>query len=166
MASSWTGSCETSESQRPLRHSETSFQHPVPTKLLSETSEAASTDQDQPLSFDHTKLAVAAAAFRGPSVQGSSSQTQSLARVLQCGLPNLANASSRQTFSTQSRDTEIDVMLGSVIGLDNAVQDPESTCEAAQRNTGKSSSNGTTEERTVHVLGLGCYSSSDEECDT
>ncbi|XP_078115720.1 uncharacterized protein LOC144523762 isoform X2 [Sander vitreus] len=165
LAHNWTGCHKTSA---PERRSATRFQTPVPTKPNSETSEAVCADQDQPLSFDHTRLAVATAAFRGPSVQRGSSQTQSLARVLQCGLPNLVNASLRQTFSTQSGDTQNDggAAMGSVVGQKSVVRDCKSDCEAAERVPGKSSITGTTEERTGHVLGLECYSSSDEECDT
>ncbi|TDH08144.1 hypothetical protein EPR50_G00095300 [Perca flavescens] len=164
LSRNWTGCHKTSA---PERRSATRFQTPVPTKPNSETSEAVRADQDQPLSFDHTRLAVATAAFRGPSVQRGSSQTQSLARVLQSGLPNLVNASSRQTFSTQSGDTQNDggATVGSVIGQKSVVGDCKSDCEAAERMPGKSSMTGTTEERTGHVLGLDCYSSSDEECD-
>uniref|UniRef100_A0A3Q3VVB9 Uncharacterized protein n=1 Tax=Mola mola TaxID=94237 RepID=A0A3Q3VVB9_MOLML len=115
-----TGCLDTYKRQAPLSHSEAVCQGPI-----SETSEAASGDQDQPLSFDRTRLAVAAAAFRGPLVQQGSSPTQNLARVLQSSLPNLINASLKQTFPTQNRE--------------------QSTC---------------------HVLGLDCYSSSDEDCDT
>lgn len=140
------------------------FQTPVPTNPNSETSEAVCADQDQdqdqPLSFDHMRLAVAAAAFRGPPVQQGSSQTQSLARVLQSGLPNLVNASLRQTLSTQSRDDD-GATVGTVV-----VQRRKLDCEVAERIPGKSSNAGTIEERTGHVLGLDCYSSSDEECDT
>ncbi|XP_041791872.1 uncharacterized protein si:dkey-86e18.1 [Chelmon rostratus] len=163
LACSWTGCRKTSE-----RHSETRFQAPVPSNPISDTSEAVCADQDQPLSFDHTRLAVASAAFRGPLVQRGASQTQSLARVLQSGLPNLVNASFRQTFSTQSRDTESDdgTTTDSIFGEKNVTQDHKSDCEAAERIPGKSSSTGTTEERTGHVLGLDCYSSSDEECGT
>ncbi|XP_044056800.1 uncharacterized protein si:dkey-86e18.1 isoform X2 [Siniperca chuatsi] len=166
LACNWTRCHKTSapERQIPLSHSET----PVPTNQISETSEAVYADQDQPLSFDHTRLAVAAAAFRGPSLQRGSSQTQSLVRMLQSGLPNLVNASLRQTSSTQSRKTENDdgATMGSVVGQKSDVQDHKSDCESAERIPGKSSHTGTTEERTGHVLGLDCYSSSDEECDT
>ncbi|XP_019115830.2 uncharacterized protein si:dkey-86e18.1 [Larimichthys crocea] len=154
--------CKTSETQGPLTHSRTRFQTPVPTNPVSETPEAVCADQDQPLAFDHTKLAVAAAAFRGPSVQRGSSETQSLARVLQSGLPNLVNASLRQTFSPQVRDTENDDGAKRKGGI----QDCKSDCEGEERIPGKSSDPGSTEERTGHVLGLDCYSSSDEEYDT
>uniref|UniRef100_A0A4W6CY68 Si:dkey-86e18.1 n=1 Tax=Lates calcarifer TaxID=8187 RepID=A0A4W6CY68_LATCA len=121
------------ERQGHLSYMETRFQTSVSTNPMSETSEAVCADQNQPLSFDQTRLAVAAAAFRGPSGQLSSSQTQSLARVLQSGLPNLKC---------------------------------KSDCETAERIHEKSSNTNTTEERTGHVLGLDCYSSSDEDCDT
>ncbi|KAI4829054.1 hypothetical protein KUCAC02_023117 [Chaenocephalus aceratus] len=157
-----TGCFKTSapEKQRPLSQSETRVQTPFPTHPNSDPSEAVSADQDRPLSFDHTKLAIAAAAFRGPPVQRGSSQTQSLAMVLQSGLPNLVNASLMQTQSTQSRDTQnhCGARMGCVVG-----QERKSDCEAAER---ISSNTGTAEERKGHVLGLDCYSSSDEDCDT
>ncbi|XP_049444172.1 uncharacterized protein si:dkey-86e18.1 [Epinephelus fuscoguttatus] len=154
------------ERQGPPSHSETKFYTPLPTNPISESSEAVCAHQDRPLAFDQTKLAVAAAAFRGPSVQRGSSQTQSLARVLQSGLPNLVNASLKQTFSTHSTDAQNDG--NATVGSEqkSVVQDRKSDCEAAERIHGKSSSTGTEEERTGHVLGLDCYSSSDEECDT
>lgn len=135
---------------------------------MSTASEAVSGDQDQPLSFDHTKLAVATAAFRGPSFQQGFSQTQSMARVLQSSLPNLLNTSLRQTSSAQSRDGLNDhgAMIPSVAGKKRAVRDCNSDCEAVERIPGKSSTSGTTEQRTGHVLGLDCYSSSDEDCNT
>ena len=144
LACIWTGSSKTSGEQGPLSVS------PVPT-------EVDLADQDQPLSFNHTRLAIAAAAFRGPSVQHGSSQTQNLARMLQCGLPNLVNTSVRQIVSTQCRETE---------NVDGVVPDPKSDCEETERPPDKPSNTRTTEERTGHVLGLDCYSSSDEECDT
>ncbi|XP_034736503.1 uncharacterized protein si:dkey-86e18.1 [Etheostoma cragini] len=164
LARSRTGCHKTSA---PERRSATRCPTPVPNKPNSETSEAVCADQDQPLSFDHTRLAVSTAAFRGPSVQRGSSQTQSLARVLQSGLPNLVNASLRQTYSTQSRDAQNDSgpTMASVVGQKSAVRDCMSACEAAERIPGKSSITGTTQERTGHVLGLDCYSSSDEEYD-
>uniref|UniRef100_A0A3Q3Q7C1 Uncharacterized protein n=1 Tax=Monopterus albus TaxID=43700 RepID=A0A3Q3Q7C1_MONAL len=109
----------------------------VNVQMLKWTSQAVCADQDQPLSFDHTRLAVATAAFRGTSVQLKSSPTQSLAMVLQSGLPNLSSAPTGQTFSLHT-----------------------------ERVPKKSSDTNTTEERTGHVLGLDCYSSSDEDCGT
>ncbi|XP_039984784.1 uncharacterized protein si:dkey-86e18.1 isoform X2 [Xiphias gladius] len=169
LASSWTGSHKTSATgrQRPLRYSETRFQTPLPTNLMSETSEAVCADQDQPLSFDRTRLAVAAAAFRGLSVQLGSSQTQSIARVLQSGLPNLNNSPSGQIFSSQSKEREKHegTTMGLVAGQKDAVQECEDG-EAAERIPEKSSNTSKTEERTGHILRLDCYSSSDEDCDT
>ncbi|XP_060934416.1 uncharacterized protein si:dkey-86e18.1 [Limanda limanda] len=164
LVSSRTGCHQTSatERERPLRYSEARRQTPVPTKPRSETSETVCADQDQPLSFDRTRLAMATAAFRGPSAQLSSSPTQSLARVLQSGLPNLSNSLSGQTFSAQNRDKERDVGTteGLVFRLKGGVQGHKSECEAAERKPEK------TEESTGHLLGLDCYSSSDGECDT
>ncbi|XP_040896535.1 uncharacterized protein si:dkey-86e18.1 [Toxotes jaculatrix] len=166
LASSWTGCHKTSATERQglCSCSETRFQTPVPTNLMPESSEAICADQDQPLSFDRTRLAVATAAFRGPSVQLSSSQTQSLARVLQSGLPNLNNSPTGQIFSSQIRDTENND--GTTMVLVSGQKQCKSDCEAAERIREKPSSTSTTEERTGHVLGLECYSSSDEDCDT
>lgn len=168
LAGSWTGCHKTSETQGHPSHSVTRLQPPIPTYPVSETSQAVCADQDQPLAFDHTRLAVAAAAFRGPSVQRGPSQAQSLARVLQSGLPNIVNASLKRTFSIQSRDKEKDdgATMGSLAGQISGAQDRQSDGEALEETTEKSSNIGTTEERTGHVLGLDCYSSSDEECDT
>ncbi|TNN27356.1 hypothetical protein EYF80_062500 [Liparis tanakae] len=89
--------------------------------------------QDRPLSFDRARLAVAAAAFRGPPPpQGGSSSSQTLAQVLHSGLPNLSSASARRG--------------GAVAAREGAAEDREDRA-------------GTT----AHVLGLDCYSSSDEE---
>ncbi|XP_077390494.1 uncharacterized protein LOC144027084 [Festucalex cinctus] len=101
------------------------------------TPEVASKDQDQPLTFDRTRLAMVTAAFRGASDHQSVSQTQNLARILQRSLPNLGNMASE---------------VSSVVGEKEAVQ------ESDKRTDGKSSLG--------HVLGLDCYSSSGEESDT
>lgn len=140
----WTGCHNTTDTLEPLSLSRTSVQHPVPISHVPGPSGATCTDQDQPLSFDNTRLAVATAAFRGPLAQRGSSQMQNLARVLQSSLPNLSDSSLKQTFSAQSRDRGTGV-------------------EAEERIPGKPSSSATAEERTGHVLGLDCYSSSDEE---
>ncbi|KAM7388512.1 hypothetical protein PAMP_024682 [Pampus punctatissimus] len=173
LATHRTGCHITSGTQRH-RHLETRFQTPVVTNTISETSEAVCADQDRPLRFDHARLAVAAAAFRGPSDQRGICQTQSLARMLQSGLPNLNNASLGQTFSTQSRDavgpgeSNEGTTRGSDVRQKDVVRGHESDCEAAKGTPVKSSSTGTTEEKQkiCHVLGLDCYSSSDEEFDT
>ncbi|XP_058494505.1 uncharacterized protein si:dkey-86e18.1 isoform X2 [Solea solea] len=145
---------------RPLSCSVGRCQTSDPINLTSETSE---TDQNQPLSFDQTRLAVAIAAFRGPSVELSSPQTQNLARVLQSGLPNLTNHQSvRQICSSLNRDTEEDG--GTSVSLlstqKSVVQECKSDCEE------KSSNTSTAVERTGQLLGLDCYSSSDDDCDT
>ncbi|XP_029355274.1 uncharacterized protein LOC115041717 [Echeneis naucrates] len=103
--SSWSGCQKTlaTERQGPLSYSDTRFQTFVPTNPMLQTSEAVCADQDQPLSFDQTRLAVATAAFRGESAQLRSSQTQSLARVLQGGLPNLSNSASDNNGRTRLR---------------------------------------------------------------
>lgn len=151
----WTGCCKPSatETHEPLNYSETKFPTPVPTSPISATSGAGCTDQDQPLSFDRTRLAVAAAAFRGSAVQRDSSQTQSLARVLQSGLPNLNNSTSGQTFSLRSTDTETNdrTTLG-FVRWESVVQEHKSDCGAAEK----------TPEKTGHVLGLDCYSSDED----
>lgn len=162
--SDWTSYQKTSatKTQKPLNYSETRFQTSIPTNSISET-----TNQDQPLSFDRTRLAVAAAAFRGSSVQPGSSQTQNLARVLQSGLPNLRNSPSGQTFSLQRRGTEDNdgTSMALVVREEGGIQEHKSDCGAAERIPEKSKAR-TTDETTRHVLGLGCYSSSDEDCDT
>lgn len=96
---------------------------------------------------------MAAAAFRGPSDQLGSSQAQSLVRVLQSCLPNLASVS-------RGRDsvTEDGTMAAPAVRRN-------SECDRTERTPGRASSTGT-EERTAHALGLDCYSSSDEDCDT
>lgn len=143
----WTGCHNTTDTLEPLSLSNTAVQRPVPISHVSGPSGAMYTDQDQPLSFDNTRLAVATAAFRGPLAQRGSSQMQNLAAVLQSSLPNLSDSSLKQTFSAQSKDRDAKV-------------------EAEERIPGKPSSTAVTEERTGHILGLDCYSSSDEECDS
>lgn len=143
----WTGCHNTTDTLEPLSLSETTLQRHVPISHVAGPSGAIYTDQDQPLSFDNTRLAVATAAFRGPLAHRGSSQMQNLARVLQSSLPNLSDSSLKQTFSAQSKD--------------RGAED-----EAEETIPGKPSSTATTEERTGHVLGLDCYSSSDEEHDS
>uniref|UniRef100_A0A3Q1EBR2 Si:dkey-86e18.1 n=1 Tax=Acanthochromis polyacanthus TaxID=80966 RepID=A0A3Q1EBR2_9TELE len=168
LASSGTGTLKSSDTEEPLSFSETRFQTLVPTNLASETSESVCPAQDQPLAFDQTRLAVAAAAFRGASLQISSSQTQRLASLLQSGLPNLSNSPLRtQTFSSQNGDRENNdgATDDSAVGQRAAIQEKKLDCDAADRIPGKSSNSEEAEERTGHVLGLDCYSSSDEDCD-
>ncbi|XP_029005013.1 uncharacterized protein si:dkey-86e18.1 [Betta splendens] len=156
----WTRCCTPSatETHEPLVYSETKCQTPVPTNPISATSEGGCRDQDQPLCFDRTRLAVAAAAFRGSSVQLGSSQTQTLARVLQSGLPNLSNSTSRQQFALQSTNTENNdrTTAGLVVRWQSVVQGQESDPGAA--NIPEKSTNNST----GHVLGLDCYSSDED----
>lgn len=169
-----TGCLKTSatESHSPPSHLTTRFQTPAPTNPISETSDTVYADQDQPLFFDSTRLAMAAAAFRGLSHQQGFCQTQSLARVLQSGLPNLNNAHLGQRFLTQSRDTvgprenDDETTMASDAGHKGVVQEHDSHCKTAERIPGNTSNAGTTGQKTCHVLGLDCYSSSDEESDT
>ncbi|KAM9848318.1 uncharacterized protein ACBR49_007677 [Aulostomus maculatus] len=134
-------------------------QVPAPTRPLQDTSVGVCADQDQPLSFDHTRLAVAAAAFRGLSGQRGFSQTQNLARVLRFSLPNLSSPPSGQT--SQGRDGE-GPRDGTAVGRSDYLSD----CHTTERTPGKASGGGAAGEKAGHVLGLGCYSSSDEESDT
>uniref|UniRef100_A0AAY5K085 Uncharacterized protein n=1 Tax=Esox lucius TaxID=8010 RepID=A0AAY5K085_ESOLU len=103
-------------------------------------------DQDQPLTFDRTRLEVAVAGSRGP-VQPGSSHTQSLARVLLSGLPNLHSSPLGQAIAAQNQCSTgregLDCAGTEVIHC--VVKD---------------------EERTGHVVELCCYSSSDEEENT
>ncbi|XP_028301289.1 uncharacterized protein LOC114462562 [Gouania willdenowi] len=101
--------------------------------------------QDQPLSFNRTRLAVATAAFRGPSFLPAASQTQHLAKLLQAGLPNLSTTPTSRKAANSPVETE---------------RHAEGQKAAALQESG-----GGTEERTAHVLGLDCYSSSDDDCD-
>ncbi|XP_061540407.1 uncharacterized protein si:dkey-86e18.1 [Phycodurus eques] len=86
--------------------------------------EVATRDQDQPLAFDRTRLAVAAAAFRGASDHQGVSETQSLARVLHRSLPNLGNvAAEGSSVITQKEATDESGAAGKsssahVLGLD------------------------------------------------
>ncbi|XP_037326520.1 uncharacterized protein si:dkey-86e18.1 isoform X1 [Pungitius pungitius] len=78
-------------------------------------------------------------ALRAPPLRRGAAGTQSLASVLRRRLPNLCNAPGGQTPPPQGRDAD---------------------GGAAERNPGKPPVTGST-----HVLGLDCYSSSDEEQD-
>ncbi|XP_029906227.1 uncharacterized protein LOC115358399 [Myripristis murdjan] len=168
--STWTGSSKTSADERQEHLSQSESRNPVPTEPDLDSSGPVCADQDQPLAFDHTRLAVAVAGFRGPSTQPSSSHTQSLARVLQSSLPNLCNSPLRQHCSTQNKDTagvrEDKAAIGLFIGQKGSLPDQRSGFGAAERIPERSSTTGTMDRRTEDVLGLGCYSSSDEECDT
>ncbi|XP_041862769.1 uncharacterized protein si:dkey-86e18.1 [Melanotaenia boesemani] len=149
-----------SETEGPHRFLETRFQTLAPTNLVSEISEVFCSAQDQPLTFDRTRLAVASAAFRGPSAHQSSSQTQNLAQMLQFSLPNLNNSPSRQRSSLQGRDSD-GAAKSSVTEQKGSIQHSE----PAETIPGKPSISETTVERNGHTLGLDCYCSSDEDSD-
>ncbi|XP_053700106.1 uncharacterized protein si:dkey-86e18.1 [Synchiropus splendidus] len=119
-------------------------------------------DQDQPLSFDRARLAVATASFRGPSDPQSLSQSQKLTRMLQLSLPNLNSFSSGQTCyaeiceSTGHRESNDAKAMEPLIGLKNSTMQPNTVLQPTEP-----------DQKTDHVLGLGCYSSSEEsDCET
>nr|XP_057930302.1 uncharacterized protein si:dkey-86e18.1 [Doryrhamphus excisus] len=115
----------------------------IPTSGCKE--EVASEDQDQPLSFDRTRLAIASAAFRGTLDQRGFSQAQNLARMLQLSLPNLGNSA---IDLAQGRDGD----MAADVGQKDTVEEQKT-------------SQGITQEKMGHVLGLDCYSSSGDESD-
>uniref|UniRef100_A0A3Q2SN96 Si:dkey-86e18.1 n=1 Tax=Fundulus heteroclitus TaxID=8078 RepID=A0A3Q2SN96_FUNHE len=138
---------------------ETRFQGLVSTSSISDASAGPHSVQDQPLSFDQTRLAVAAAAFRGPALHQSSSQTQNLARMLQSSLPNLSKFHLQQRVDCKSRKPERNeesIKASDVKTEQSAVPDDNPSREAA-------SDSRTTEVTSGHILGLDCYSSSDED---
>lgn len=155
LSSKWTGCSSTSHRSSPPSQSETLIQD-----LHSNSSHAVCEDQDQPLSFDHTRLAVATAAFRGLSEQLGPPQTQNMVRVLQRSLPNLVSSTSRQ--STVSKDRDSVSAAGETV-VSSVFRKSED--KGVERTPGESPTVGTTGETTAHVLGLDCYSSSDEDCD-
>ncbi|XP_061593033.1 uncharacterized protein si:dkey-86e18.1 [Cololabis saira] len=159
-----TGCFKSSVPEGACTFSDTSFQTLDPICKDSKSSQVVSSAQDQPLSFDSTRLAVATAAFRGSPNQLNTSETQSFARVLQSGLPNLSHSTWSQRSSSQTRHIEeSDGAVKSSVVDSTAAQENKSDCEAGGRVSGKPLDCGTTEERTVHILGLDCYSSSDED---
>lgn len=154
-SSKWTGCSSTSDLSSPPSCCGALFQD-----QKWNTSRAVCEEQDQPLLFDHTRLAVATAAFRGLSEQLGPSQTRNMVRVLQSSLPNLTGEASSQSAVSESRGW---------VSVDGKTVASSSCCkseyEAVERIPGKSSTIETTGERPAHVLGLECYSSSDEDCD-
>lgn len=100
---------------------------------------------------------MAAAAFRGLSEHVGPSQTQNMVRVLQSSLPNLNSSAS---IVSENRDS---VREDGKTVVSSGCRKSEH--EGVERIPGKPSTIGTTGERTAHVLGLDCYSSSDEDCD-
>ncbi|KAI4892556.1 hypothetical protein NFI96_024722 [Prochilodus magdalenae] len=96
------------------------------------TPPSALQDQDLPLSFDRTRLAVAVAGSRhAPS--GQLQDISTLACVLRSGLPNLHSS------------------IAPVGGLQNSLETKQASCTEIVQH------------KTEHLLGLGCYSSSEEE---
>ncbi|XP_056133682.1 uncharacterized protein si:dkey-86e18.1 isoform X2 [Lampris incognitus] len=163
------------DATRPhLSQSEGKCSTSVPASVGPKSSERTCLDQDQPLSFDRTRLAVAAAGLRDAVLQPGSSHTRSLARVLQSGLPNLCSSPLGQSLATQRTDAAgaegKKMVMESVTGKTGAVERHkpsfEPKPEMAEVMPGKSHNTGTTRDKTRHVLGLDCYSSSDEGSDT
>ncbi|KAJ0032258.1 hypothetical protein NQD34_002339 [Periophthalmus magnuspinnatus] len=106
-----------------------------------------SPDQDLPLCFDQSRLAVAVAPFRGAAAALGLTKTNNLARVLQSGLPNLGN--SAMTYSSHQNLTNRNQRLKEPTKSDECrySMSEKPQCAAQKR----------------HLLGLDCYSSSDEE---
>ncbi|XP_076134082.1 uncharacterized protein LOC143116692 isoform X2 [Alosa pseudoharengus] len=93
-------------------------------------------NQDQPLAFDRTKLSVAVAGCRGPLV--GTQQPESLSQVLFSGLPNLHSSPLVQARAALRVSTE-----------ETEKKEKEKAASVAKSMD--------------DVLGLGCYSSSDED---
>lgn len=132
---------------------------------LLERSEPVCVDQDLPLSFDRTRLAVAVAGSRGPVTQsGASHTTQNLTRALHSGLPNLAGSLLGQSLGTLGKTTGATGVHGAVrrsadrpaVGGNTQTQSLGSGAETTER----------LPEAGHVLLGLRCYPSSDEESDT
>ncbi|XP_072294702.1 uncharacterized protein [Eucyclogobius newberryi] len=120
--------------------------------------------QDLPLSFDQSRLAVAVASFRGSSAALGLTQINNLARVLQSGLPNLGN--SAITYSNNQNLTENPLMLTESATSDeckySVPSKEELKCVAQKQVPGIQLNTGPLTDR-GHLLGLDCYSSSDED---
>ncbi|MEQ2297872.1 hypothetical protein AMECASPLE_039142 [Ameca splendens] len=101
-ASSSLGCFKSLATEETSSFSETRFQSLVSNSSISDTLGEACSVQDQPLSFDQTRLEVATAALRGPALPQSSSQTHSLARMLRSGFPNLSMFHSQQMVAFKS----------------------------------------------------------------
>ncbi|XP_062306936.1 uncharacterized protein si:dkey-86e18.1 [Osmerus eperlanus] len=130
-----------------------------PSPLASESGYA---DQDQPLSFDRTRLAVALAGCRGP-VEPGSSQTPNIARVLLSGLPNLHSSPLGRAIA-QARGPDTPGRAGELGGRRGGGRGSAMDCvSAGEGRTGRAA---VETDMMGHVLGLGCYSSSDDESAT
>ncbi|KAJ3599405.1 hypothetical protein NHX12_033368 [Muraenolepis orangiensis] len=134
--------------------------------------ESACVDQDLPLSFNPTRLAMAVAGFRGPVTQsGASHTTQKLCWALQSGLPNLSGSLLGQSLRTPttgatgvhetlSEFADRPAVIVNMATLGSGTETKERPLETLGGNGGQA-------EKTGHVLlGLSCYSSSDEESGT
>lgn len=146
-----------------LSQSESRTLNQVPSNL-----DKSSADQDLPLSFDQSRLAVAVAPFRGSSPALRLTQTHDLARVLQSGLPNLGYSAKRysnQQSLTNKNQTQTPDSAKS--GLSDECKYPVPLQEEPPRDTEKQAT-GTVPSPGCpveggHVLGLDCYSSTDDE---
>uniref|UniRef100_A0A8C6T8B4 Si:dkey-86e18.1 n=1 Tax=Neogobius melanostomus TaxID=47308 RepID=A0A8C6T8B4_9GOBI len=126
-------------------------------------------DQDLPLSFDQSRLAVAVAPFRGSSAALELTQTNALARVLQSGLPNLANSAMRYSNHQNLTDNNQTQLIESTKqGCSDVCKHPvplreEPYCTSKKQATGTSLASRCPLEAGHGLLGLDCYSSSDDE---
>ncbi|XP_020774562.1 uncharacterized protein si:dkey-86e18.1 [Boleophthalmus pectinirostris] len=139
---SCTGHLKTFTAEALLNTSETRTIDQAPPNL-------DSSDQDLPLSFDQSRLAVAVASFRGPSAALELTETNNLARVLQASLPNLGNSAG--TSSKHQNLTDKNQRL------------KESTTSDECRYPVCVKARPTCATQGGYLLGLDCYSSSDEE---
>lgn len=129
----------------------------VPSSTMGINTHTDSANQDLPLSFDQTRLAVVAAPLKGSSVAQGLCQTQSLVRVLQSGLPNLgAHINNRSLTDTNTRP-----MAESTDGHKDHVREETSSAAPEKRAT----IIGLVTEKGGHILGLDGYSSSSDDDD-
>ncbi|XP_046893244.1 uncharacterized protein si:dkey-86e18.1 isoform X2 [Hypomesus transpacificus] len=147
-----TGSDNTLAHEKEDRQSESRYSVVAasadPSPLASESGHA---DQDQPLSFDRTRLAVALAGCRGP-VELGSSQTPSIARVLLSGLPNLHSSPLGRAIA-QARGPGSPGRAGERGGRRGGGRGSVMDCVSAGE--GRTRRNAVeTEDRMGHVLGL------------
>lgn len=85
--------------------------------------------------------------------------------MLQTSLPNLTNSLVDHRCSSGNSRTQKSgrTVLSLESGHKRAIPTCSSGCEATKRTTERSLNSSPTRGRTGHVLGLDCYSSSDEE---
>ncbi|CAL1592892.1 unnamed protein product [Knipowitschia caucasica] len=121
-------------------------------------------EQDLPLMFDESRLAVAVAAFRGSSAALELTKTNDLARVLQSGLPNLGNSVIAQANHQELMDKTqrlIESTMSTNECTSSAPEEEAKSSSLQQVPGGPLSVGGTTDRG--HLLGLDCYSSSDDD---